>query len=69
MVDYDAAGGGGGGPSCPVLDEPWADSDWRYRKKLIVDGAQVAGDLTDFPLLDDHRSRERQSSNPAGRFQ
>jgi hypothetical protein len=29
----------------------WWDADWAYRKEIIIDPTQVAGDLTDFPVL------------------
>ena len=39
----------------PVNDAPeiatWYDNNWLYRKEIIVDAGQVAGDLTSFPIL------------------
>ena len=29
----------------------WYDADWQYRQKITIDGSQVSGTLTDFPLL------------------
>ncbi len=29
----------------------WYDLDWDYRKQIIIDGNEVGGDLTEFPVL------------------
>ncbi|MEM2589276.1 MAG: DUF2341 domain-containing protein [Candidatus Bathyarchaeia archaeon] len=29
----------------------WWCCDWRYRRAIVIDGAKVSGELTDFPLL------------------
>lgn len=36
-----------------IVDEPpaWLDTRWRKRKRIVVPGDRIPGDLTDFPLL------------------
>ena len=34
----------------PVIAD-WYNSNWLYRKEIIIDAGQVAGDLSDFPVL------------------
>ena len=34
----------------PVIAD-WYDSNWLYRKEIIIDAGQVAGDLSDYPVL------------------
>lgn len=29
----------------------WFNTNWDYRKSIVVDGSQITGDLTDFPVL------------------
>ncbi len=44
----------------PVNDAPeiaaWYDSNWNYRKEIIVSAGQVSGDLVGFPILVDLNS-------------
>lgn len=39
------------GPSPVQADPGWYDTDWQYRKKIIINSSNVTGDLTDFPVL------------------
>jgi PKD repeat protein len=32
-------------------ESPWWDTNWSYRKQIIIDHTQVAGDITNFPIL------------------
>ena len=36
---------------CPVNDPAWYDSGWSYRTAVVINSAQVAGSLIDFPVL------------------
>jgi hypothetical protein len=36
---------------CPVNNPAWYDSGWTYRTAVVINSAQVAGTLTDFPVL------------------
>jgi MSHA biogenesis protein MshQ len=43
----------------------WYDSDWNKRRKITVDSAKVAGDLTDWPLVF-HASNEFPDAQASG---
>ncbi len=50
---------GGGKIYTGVYEEtPWFDSDWKYRKEIVIDKSQIRSDLEDFPLLVDLKDED-----------
>ena len=38
-------------PMVSASSDPWWDTNWQYRKEIIIDHSMTAVDLTDFPVL------------------
>ncbi|MCK5301369.1 MAG: DUF2341 domain-containing protein, partial [Thermoplasmatales archaeon] len=38
-------------PMVSASSDAWWDTNWQYRKEIIIDNSMVAVDLTDFPVL------------------
>ncbi|MDH7517398.1 MAG: hypothetical protein QHH19_03540, partial [Candidatus Thermoplasmatota archaeon] len=34
-----------------ITDVGWWDTDWQYRKMIVIDHTKIQADQTDFPLL------------------